>query len=100
MPVEFENLISARNGDDDALEAFLSQWRRTLRSMSSNLLGSRVSARADTSDVVQEGMLRTWMSPDNFRGNSPQELEAWGRLVGAGHASKIRRQQLAQGLGD
>jgi RNA polymerase sigma factor (sigma-70 family) len=60
------------------------------------LLGASIVARADTSDVAQEGILQAWQDLGDFRGDSPEQLEAWMRRIGAGHASKIRRHHLAR----
>ncbi|MCG8648487.1 MAG: sigma-70 family RNA polymerase sigma factor [Pirellulales bacterium] len=77
------------------LEEILSRWRERLRRTSRNLLGRRVSARADTSDVAQEGMVQVWKDLGKLRGSTDREVNAWIKRIGSGHAAKIRRHHMA-----
>lgn len=88
--------LAAVREEPESLEAFLARWRTRLRSMSTNLLGAGVASRADTSDVVQEGLLQAWQHLDGFRGDSAEQVQAWMRRIGTGQAAKIRRYHLAE----
>ena len=81
--------------DPAELEELLARWRNRLRHTSRNLLGGRIAARADTSDVAQEGILQVWQDLGKFRGSTDNEIKAWISRIGAGHAAKIRRHHLA-----
>ncbi len=85
-----------RPDDTDGMEAFLEHWRQRIRQTARNLLGRRVASRADTSDVAQEGIVQAWQQLVRFRGESIEQLDAWTRRIGAGHAAKIRRYHLAE----
>lgn len=81
--------------DTDQVETFLKEWRKRISYVAHGLTNS-VSARADTSDVAQEGMLQAWLEIDRFRGTSPKQVAAWGCRVAKGHAAKLRRYHQAQ----
>lgn len=90
--MKFEQLLAkVRDGDPDALSELLSHWRGVIRRERHHTLGAEMAARADTSDVAQEAIIRTWRDLGQFRGNCEQQFAAWTRSIGNWQASKQRR---------
>jgi RNA polymerase sigma-70 factor (ECF subfamily) len=70
-------LNKARDGDAHALEILLKDYREYLRALIANKPDSRLQARVDGSDIVQETMLRVAMNIRQFEGTCEQEWKAW-----------------------
>jgi RNA polymerase sigma-70 factor (ECF subfamily) len=70
-------LTEARKGNETALAALLTRLRGRLRQHAQCLLGQRLGARLDGSDIAQEVHLRAWRCFDQFRGDSVPQLLAW-----------------------
>jgi RNA polymerase sigma-70 factor (ECF subfamily) len=70
-------LTEARTGDQQALGALLARLRAWVRHRAQGLLGRRLAARLDGSDVVQDVHLRAFEHFDQFRGDSVPQLRAW-----------------------
>jgi RNA polymerase sigma-70 factor (ECF subfamily) len=85
------HLERIRAGDRQQLEELLAAWRPFLSLQARGLLGDRLGARADTSDVVQETMTRAYRDFLRFRGTSQREWAAWLRSILRGQAGKMRR---------
>lgn len=90
--MKFEQLLAkVREGDREALGELLSHWRGVIRSERRHTLGADMAARADTSDVAQEAIIRTWRDLGQFRGTCEQQFAAWTRSIGDWQTSKQRR---------
>jgi RNA polymerase sigma-70 factor (ECF subfamily) len=70
-------LSEAQKGDKPALGALLDGLRPWVRQRADELLGQRLGARLDCSDVTQEVHIRVWECFEQFRGNSVPQLMAW-----------------------
>jgi RNA polymerase sigma-70 factor (ECF subfamily) len=74
-------LAEARSGRADSLGALLESYRARLQALASGQLKSRLRARVDTSDLVQETFLQATSHFHDFRGESEQELLSWLRTI-------------------
>ncbi len=93
-----ERLLAAfRAGDVEASERLLPRFEPWLRLVARLELDSRLNARLDPSDVVQQTLLEAHRGLRAFRGGSPGELAAWLRGILA-HvlAHEVRRHVGAQ----
>lgn len=70
-------LTEARKGVKQALGAVLALLRPWMRHQAEGLLGQRLRARMDGSDVVQEVHVRAFERFDQFRGESVPQLRVW-----------------------
>jgi RNA polymerase sigma-70 factor, ECF subfamily len=77
-------------GEVDASE-LMAKWRSLLRLRARGLLGREISARVDSSDVVQEAMSQAMRDVDRFRGTTEGEWMAWLQTILSGQAAKLRR---------
>ncbi len=84
-------LTEIRQGNSSALNSLLDAWRSVLRLHARGLLGGRFSARADSSDIVQETMLQAFQDFEQFRGQTKGEWMAWLRTILMARANRLRR---------
>ena len=68
-------------GEADAFGELLAQYHNYLRLMARTLLGSTVTLRVDSSDVVQEAFLEAYRDFPRFAGSTEAELLAWLRRI-------------------
>jgi RNA polymerase sigma-70 factor (ECF subfamily) len=113
-PPDTEELLRrARGGDADARGALLERHRRRLRHMIACRMDSRLAARVDPSDVVQEALAEADRRLDGYLHERPVPFYpwlrqlAWDRLVEqhrrhlrAGRRSVLREQAAPLGLPD
>lgn len=71
----------AKDGDREAIEVLLGQYRELLKRLADNGLGPAVTARVDASDVVQKTLLQAYSGLPDFRGEQPPEFAAWLRSI-------------------
>lgn len=75
---ELSRLLSdARKGDRQALGAMLALLRPWMRVQAEMLLGQRLRARMDGSDIVQDVHVRAIEHFDAFKGESVPQLRVW-----------------------
>jgi RNA polymerase sigma-70 factor (ECF subfamily) len=75
---EFEHLLArARAGDKPALNALLERLRARVRQRAHGLLGPRLAARLDASDIAQEVDLQAWANLGQLEGQTVPQLLAW-----------------------
>jgi len=90
-----DRLDGVRTGDIAALNDLLERWRPFLQLQARGLLGTRFSARTDSSDVVQETLSRISQDVSDFRGQTEAEWIAWLRSIMFAQVGKMRRFHLA-----
>ncbi len=73
----------------------MQRWRPIVRLHARDLLGREFSARADSSDVVQEAMVQACRRVDQFHGETETQWAAWLRRILKNEAAQYRRQHLA-----
>ncbi len=96
MTTDFESkLDEVRAGDTDAQNDFFDHWRAWLRITCRDLTGGN-SVRADTSDVVQEGMMQAWQDLQRLNFANEAQYAAWLKQVGKGQAANLRRHHNAK----
>ena len=79
-------------GKDWSLDPdFLTFWRERMRQAVRRLKGNNPSARFDTSDIVQEGMMQVFRQFETFRGNTEEEFDAWIKQIAKGHTFNTGR---------
>jgi RNA polymerase sigma-70 factor (ECF subfamily) len=86
-------LAEARKGNRQSLGALLAQMRPWVRWQAQGLLGQRLAARLDGSDVVQDVHLRALECFDQFRGDSVPQLRAWVETILRNILTDCRRRQ-------
>jgi RNA polymerase sigma-70 factor (ECF subfamily) len=78
LPPHLESLLeNARAGSSDALGALFEQFRPFLYVLARNAQRSRLRAKYDESDLVQDTYTAAYEEFRQFRGRTPQELLAW-----------------------
>jgi RNA polymerase sigma-70 factor (ECF subfamily) len=70
-------LTEARKGNKQALGAMLVELRPWMRRQAEGLLGQRLRARIDGSDIVQDVHLRAFEHFGQFQGDSVPRLRVW-----------------------
>ena len=94
--VRFDDQLElARQGDQLALDELLKYCRPLLRLQARGILGAGMSARADSSDVVQETLTQASRDVADFRGCTEGEWVVWLQKILLGHAAKVRRHHKA-----
>jgi RNA polymerase sigma-70 factor (ECF subfamily) len=74
-------LERARAGETEAFGDLLAQYHNYLRLVARTLLGSTLSLRLDSSDLVQEAFLEAYRDFPRFAGSTEAELLAWLRRI-------------------
>lgn len=72
---------AARNGDDQALDRLLDQYRGYLKLLAQTQLDRRLQVRVSPSDLVQETLLHAYRTFNQFRGQQLSEVAAWLRTI-------------------
>src|SRR5262249_15397089 len=90
----------ARAGDQAALNEIFARHRDRLRRMVELRLDTRLHARVDASDVVQEAYLEVSRRLDEYLRDPKLPLFLWLRLVVGERLSKLHRQHLVTGKRD
>ncbi len=84
----------ARAGDPDALNAIFARYRARLRRMVELRLDTRLQARLDASDVIQEAYLDVAQRLDDYLSDPKLPLFLWLRLVVGDRLMKLHRHHL------
>ncbi len=87
-------LAAAAGGDAAALQVLLEQHRERLRRMVDLRLDSRVSARLDASDVVQETLLDAARKLADYERERPLPFYPWLHRLAAERVAEAHRQHL------
>lgn len=74
-------LDAARRGERDAWNAVLERFHSWLRLVARLELDTRLNAKLDPSDVVQQTLLEAHQALPKFRGTTEGELVAWLRQI-------------------
>lgn len=90
----------ARAGDREALNALLSRHRDRLRRMVEMRLDSRLQARLDASDVVQEAYVDVAQRIDEYLQDPKLPLFLWLRLVVGERLVQLHRHHLGTQMRD
>jgi RNA polymerase sigma-70 factor (ECF subfamily) len=90
-------LNEARRGSQQALGTLLAWLRPWVRQQAQYLLGQRLRARLDGSDIVQEVHLRAFEHFDQFQGASVPQLVAWLEQILRNIITDCRRRHGAEG---
>lgn len=89
------NLIrQAQSGDEAALGTLLAAHRDHLRQMAEQALPSRLKARLDASDLVQQTCLSAFRQIGEFQGTEPAQFAAWVRQIHERNIQNAIRNQL------
>jgi RNA polymerase sigma-70 factor (ECF subfamily) len=86
-----ELLILARQGDDEARDALLQQYRDYLSVLARVHVDRHLQAKVDDSDLVQETMLQAHRDFPQFRGTTEAALAAWLRSIMANKGAVLAR---------
>lgn len=88
---------NVRGGSNSSLGTLLEIFRPSLTQMAKVDLSVQMQRRMSLSDLVQETMLTACGKFDEFRGDSPAELQAWLiRIFKSRLVDGIRRHQVAE----
>ncbi|QEH37072.1 ECF RNA polymerase sigma factor SigD [Aquisphaera giovannonii] len=97
-PAESERLlVAAAGGDQGALRCLLEMHRGRLRRMVALRLDSRVAARVDASDVVQEAMFDAARKLADYERNRPLAFYPWLHRLTADRLADVHRLHRRQG---
>jgi RNA polymerase sigma-70 factor (ECF subfamily) len=88
-------LRRARQGDREALGELLGLHRPYLKVLAQRMLDSRLAARLDASDVVQQTLLSAYRQFAEFRGATVAEFLAWLRVMHRRNVKNTLRAHLA-----
>jgi RNA polymerase sigma-70 factor, ECF subfamily len=88
-------LAEAKKGNEQALGDILMQLRPWMRWQAEGLLGQRLRARVDGSDIVQDVFCRAIERFGQFDGNSVPQLRAWVEEILWNIVRDCLRRQLA-----
>lgn len=89
-----DDIGQIRSGDRQALDELIQRWRPILRLYAHGLLGREFSARADSSDVVQDTVIQASRRVNQFQGETEAQWGAWLRRILHNEAARYRRQHL------
>jgi RNA polymerase sigma-70 factor (ECF subfamily) len=95
-----ECLDRARRGDTAALGALLESYSPYIRVLVRSLSTSRLQARLDESDLIQDAVLEAHRQFGRFRGSTPAELTAWLRQVVLRTVGHVLREHLGTAARD
>jgi RNA polymerase sigma-70 factor (ECF subfamily) len=87
-------LLSARQGNEQALGELLEHFRHYLELLARLEIGRRLQTKIDTADVIQDTYLDAHRGFKSFRGSSEQEFVAWLRAIFATRLSMLLRHYL------
>jgi RNA polymerase sigma-70 factor (ECF subfamily) len=79
---ELERLLAeAREGETQARDELLTRLRPWLRRRAEGVLGQRLRAREDGSDIVQDALIRVFEHFGQFQGDSVAQLRGWVEVI-------------------
>lgn len=84
-----------RGGDRTCVNELLRRWRPYIRSHARSLLKSHLARRVDSSDVVQDTLVRVHHRLSQFRGRTRQEWASWLKRILINEAKRTQRRHLA-----
>lgn len=87
-------LLRAKKGERQAIGQLLEHFRSYLKLIASHEIGSKLGAKLDASDVVQDTFLDAHRYFENFQGESVTQFTAWLRSVMAGVMANYLRRYL------
>ncbi|MBL8870089.1 MAG: sigma-70 family RNA polymerase sigma factor [Planctomycetaceae bacterium] len=87
-------LLRAKKGERQAIGQLLEHFRSYLKLIASHEIGSKLGAKLDASDVVQDTFLDAHRYFENFQGESVTQFTAWLRSVMAGVMANYMRRYL------
>jgi|JI9StandDraft_1071089.scaffolds.fasta_scaffold04774_3 RNA polymerase sigma-70 factor (ECF subfamily) len=87
-------LLQAKKGERQAIGQLLEHFRSYLKLIASHEIGSKLGAKLDASDVVQDTFLDAHRYFENFQGESVTQFTAWLRSVMAGVMANYMRRYL------
>jgi RNA polymerase sigma-70 factor, ECF subfamily len=87
-------LLLAKKGERQAVGQLLEHFRSYLKLIASHEIGSKLGAKLDASDVVQDTFLDAHRYFENFQGESVTQFTAWLRTVMAGVMANTMRRYL------
>lgn len=87
-------LLQAKKGERQAIGQLLEHFRSYLKLIASHEIGSKLGAKLDASDVVQDTFLDAHRYFENFQGESVTQFTAWLRSVLAGVMANYLRRYL------
>lgn len=77
----FELIENARSGDENAMEAIISETRNYLLCIANGELNSALQSKFGGSDIVQQSLMEAHQSIVRFRGSTKAELKAWLKKI-------------------
>lgn len=86
----------AQEGDREKLNELLQRWQPFIRKHAKNLFASDLQRRADSSDVVQETLLRIHKRVPQFAGLTRAQWACWVKRILANEAKRLARHHLAK----
>lgn len=87
-------LLSAKDGDENAIGTLLIKFRPALRCSADQELGNRVRVRADASDLVQQTILSAIRKLDEFAGDDEMAFVAWLQQIQNNNVRDCLRQNV------
>ena len=90
----YELIQLARAGDSQAMERLLEKYREYVRLLVRCRASGRLQARVDSSDFIQETMLRVARNFHQFQGVSEEEWRAWLARIAEHEVIRQRRHHL------
>jgi RNA polymerase sigma-70 factor, ECF subfamily len=85
----------AQNGDDEAVDQLLADYRPFLRLVADQALGQLLRRREDASDIVQQTEMEAYRAIGDFRGSSEPEFSAWIKQILRRNVSNLIRDNWA-----
>jgi RNA polymerase sigma-70 factor, ECF subfamily len=95
-----EQLLRAQTGDREAVNSLLNRYRDRLRRMVEVRLDTRLQARLDASDVVQDAYVEVAERLDEYLRDPKLPLFLWLRLVVGERLMKLHRHHLGTQMRD
>jgi RNA polymerase sigma-70 factor (ECF subfamily) len=91
-PTTSSLIRAARDGQTEVLENLLEWYRDHLRVLARRALDSAIQSKTDSSDLVQETLIKAYENFPQFRGETEGELVSWlHRILAYNVADHIRR---------
>lgn len=89
-------LRRAQAGDREKLNELLLRWRPFIRKHAKRMFRSDLQRRADSSDVVQETLLRIHKRVPQFAGLTRAQWACWVKRILSNEARRLARHHLAK----
>jgi RNA polymerase sigma-70 factor (ECF subfamily) len=91
-------LTEAQTGNEAAVGTLLARLRPWVRQRAQGLLGRRLGARLDGSDIAQEVHARAWRNFNQFQGQTVPEFRGWLETILQNVITDCRRRHGADKL--